>query len=237
MTRKAHVLFEGYLSDAPGRNESWTESVTYLGSNRWRLVVEGSTFDGSDSAERQVERMGTRALIKWCIERDEDNARFAASRSLTADFEEVVKAEVEGGGETLGERAAHLLDVARSEKAVFCVACLEGWVAGTWPPKKRMPVPRVLSIDGVAKRGVWLGVYRPAYRVETTHGRGFMEELGSNGYAVFLREGPGDPVARSARITRRLMPQLKKWQAEFEALKASLAARSSVAVRISGESD
>lgn len=236
MTRKAHVLYEGYLLDAPGRNESWTEYVTYLGSNRWRLVSKGTSFDGGEAGEAYAERMGTQPLIKWCLQRDAEGAESAAFHSIQSD--ETAPDDEEDDTVKLGDRAVRLIEIAREEDAAFCVACLEGLVAGTWPPKQKtpLPVPRILSIDGVTRRGVWLGVYRPAYIVETTHGPGYMEAPGGNGYAtVFLRSGAVSSAARSARIPKRLMPQLKNWQAEFEALKASLMARSSGAVQISGE--
>lgn len=234
MTRKAHVLFAGYLSDAPGRSESWTEYVTYLGSDRWRLVIEGTTFDGGNSAERQVERMGTQPLIRWCLERDALDAESAGLRSRR--YGEAVTEDEDDDTAQLGERTTRLIEIAKEEGAAFCVACLEGWVADTWPPRKHVAAPRILSIKGVVKRGVWLGVYRPAYSVETTHGPGYMEAPGSNGYAtVFLRSGAMSSGGRSVHIPKRLIPQLQKWHAEFEALTASLAARSSCAVRIRGE--
>ena len=41
-----HTLYEGHLSDMPGRCESWRESVRYLGRERWELGVRGLDFSG-----------------------------------------------------------------------------------------------------------------------------------------------------------------------------------------------
>lgn len=213
MNRKAHVLFEGDLSDGPGMDAAWTESVCYLGANRWRLMVKGLSFD-----MKHIERKGTQSLIHWCLEQDSEDPESAACQStdegaspLDADDNEV----------TLSRRTARLLEIAKDENATFCVACLEGLKAGTWPPRKRVAVPRILSITGVTKRGIWLHMYRTAFRVETTRGPGYLERPDNSRFAkLVLQSESSMSQGMKVRIPKRLLPRIKELQPEFDALDA-----------------
>ena len=57
MARDYHILYCGELSDMPGRQESWTEFVRYLGRNQWEVLVEGTDFSelcASSCAKRVI---------------------------------------------------------------------------------------------------------------------------------------------------------------------------------------
>ena len=174
MKKKFHTLFNGELSDAPGRCESWTESVRYLGAGRWELVAHSSNFSGTGPAETHVERMGTAALVRWVLERgDEEHEtdQNKASRKKTTTNEGGKESAI---ARTLGEHAARLLAIAKREKAKYCVACLQGWLDGKWPPVKKQAIPRIVTVNGVTRRQIWRGVYHAVYDVETSSGPGYL---------------------------------------------------------------
>jgi len=58
-----HVIHEGYLSDMPGRNESWKEYVRFFGNDRWQYLLEASDFTGK-TMESTMEEMSTDGLIE-----------------------------------------------------------------------------------------------------------------------------------------------------------------------------
>jgi hypothetical protein len=45
------VIFQGELTDAPGRMENWTEWLTHFGADDWQLSIEGTDITGTGKAE------------------------------------------------------------------------------------------------------------------------------------------------------------------------------------------
>ena len=41
-----YELFQGELTDAPGRCESWTDELCYLGNEEWLWREQGTDFTG-----------------------------------------------------------------------------------------------------------------------------------------------------------------------------------------------
>jgi hypothetical protein len=65
-----HQLYEGFLDDAPGRCESWTEEICYLEKNKWLLRYSGTDFSGTEENESSQEEKDTNDLLDWIIESD-----------------------------------------------------------------------------------------------------------------------------------------------------------------------
>ena len=91
-------LFSGELSDAPGRCESWTEELCYLGKNKWLLRSSGTDFSGTKEGEIFQEENDTNGMLERLIELDGYDLeskftfapfilRFPVPVSLTYEFE------------------------------------------------------------------------------------------------------------------------------------------------------
>lgn len=199
--RSRHILFQGELSDAPGRSESWTEYARYMGDSRWQLTVEGTDFNGLNAGAPIVEQMSTKAIAMWVLERDAEVSKGAGDSDL--EDEQLSK-------RTLGPRAAQLRQIAVAESAAHCVACLDGWVFGTWPAKNRQAAVKVLAVKSLARRAVWKGVYHAVYEVETSLGPAFMypPDSGQVSRLVMKSEGSMAPGQR-VKVTKALLTQIE----------------------------
>lgn len=221
MSSAYQVLFNGELTDAPGRCETWTESVRYAGNNRWELKSDGTDFYGSAPAETIKEAFGTQSLVRWVLERDaEDLESQPRIRNAESGQDEDLDA-----GNHLGPRAARLLEIARAERADFCIKCLMEWVEGKWPKPKRMPPPpKILGINGVIKRGVWVHVYHAVYDVETTAGPGYLDPPKEGARAsLHLKQSNPSAPGWLIRLTKRQMVRIEELKPALETLLHSLA--------------
>jgi len=210
-----YFLFHGEIADAPGRNESWDEYLRYRGKSRWDLIVEGTDFSGASAAEPVKEVMSTRALVNWVQERDAEieEAATEAVDDLDESKDEVPQRE-------FGPRATRLREIAVSVGATYCVSCLDGWRAGTWPPEKQRAI-RILDVKGVTRRGVWIRIYHSVYEVDTNLGPGFLYPPGADRAAKLILESEGSMSAgRVVMVPTALMSKIEALRPDFESLKS-----------------
>ena len=104
-------LFDGELSDAPGRCESWTEELCYLGKNEWLLRCSGTDFSGTKEGETHLEEMDTNDLLDWIIEGDQMDLE--SSRS--APYFDIEQTQV------IGDRTIRFRELAEKYKLKDCV--------------------------------------------------------------------------------------------------------------------
>jgi hypothetical protein len=211
-TGDRHFLHHGELSDAPGRNESWNDYVRYRGKNRWELITEGTDFDGRGTAEPTCERMSTRTLVNWILELDAE----IAEGSLE-DREEQDE-DADDAPRELGPYGERLLEIAGAVDAPYCVACLKGWVAGSWPPKK--PAPRILAVTGVMRRGIWIRVYHSVFLVETSLGPAYLYPPGADRSArLVLRSETSMSPGSVVKVPKALLPRIEELRPALAALR------------------
>ena len=104
-------LFSGELSDAPGRCESWTEELCYLGKNKWLLRSIGTDFSGTKEGETFQEEMDTNALLERIIELDSYDLE-SSSLSPFFDIEQT---------QMIGSRTVRFRELAEKYKLKDCV--------------------------------------------------------------------------------------------------------------------
>ena len=208
-------LFHGELSDAPGRNESWEEYLRYRGNNRWDLIIEGTDFSGSGEAKPIKETKSTKALVEWVLERDaeiEEDWTEAVDDAIDLDNYEDEDEDVQ---RQLGPRAERLREIAASVSATYCVSCLDGWVSGSWPPKRAI---RILNITGVTRWGVWRTRHR-GYEVDTNLGPGFLYPPDTNCVAkLILKSENSMSAVRVVKVSKALMEKVETLRPRLEAL-------------------
>ena len=202
MKRGYERLFIGHSNDAPGRSESWTESLRYLGKGQWMVLVEGTDFSGSADEQPVRERFSTKRLVEWVLQRDVD---IQDGHHLRGHRE---------GGRRLGNLPKRLLQIAQKAGARHCVKMLEAWQAGT-RPRRRSP-PRILRVTGVTLKGVWLHVCRAGFEVETTAGMGRLLPPTQEGYTTL----EVDRSEWQIRLSRRVLKELAAYGPALEALGA-----------------
>jgi hypothetical protein len=191
--RRYHFLHEGHLDDAPGRDESWTEYVAYLGRGQWALKIVGTDLSGYHHHPYPVEYLGTRRMIRWTLDRDALDRETPLSKSAMSlgadeDHPDVKK--------PLFGRTQRLYRVAKTVDATLCVRLLDQWVAGTWP--KPPPRPLILAVHGVHALGIWRGVYHATFKVDTNLGPGFLYPPDDQGRARLVL----DKVPRQETIVQ-----------------------------------
>jgi hypothetical protein len=202
-----HTLFNGELSDAPGRNESWTEYLRYRGNNRWELTIEGTDFGGTSTAEPMKEVMGTKAMVHWVLDRDSENENGSPDDDGDS-------------SKAFGPYAETLREIAVIEGASFCVACLDGLLTGSWPPVKKQPVVHLLDIKGVTRRGVWIRIYHSVFVVDTNLGPAYLYPPGHDRRAkLVLKNESSMSPGRMVKVPKALMPQIEALKPAFESLK------------------
>jgi len=91
-------LFDGDLTDAPGRCESWTEEVCYLAKNKWLLRTRGTDFSGMEEGETHTEDKTSKSLVDWLGELDGYDQESQSSAPFYDSFQ----------SELLGERLKRL---------------------------------------------------------------------------------------------------------------------------------
>lgn len=211
---KRHFLVHCDLSDAPGRMESWDEFVQYYGNNRWALLLEGSDFDGMKQTKPVRERMSTKRLIEWVLERDaEDREQEALSQE--SEPEEPEQPCEEESPREFGPRTSALYEVAKDEGAAYCAMCLDAWLIGTWPRRSEV---RVLDVSAIARRGIWFGVVHLGYAVRTNRGPAFMYPPKADRTAGLVLEGGGSfSGTQPVKISRAVMKKVGDLEPEFAA--------------------
>jgi len=105
-------LFDGELSDAPGRCESWTEELCYLGKNKWLLRCSGTDFSGTKEGETFQEENDTNRMLERIIELDDYDLE---SQFSFAPFFDVEHTQV------IGTRTIRFRELAEKYKLKDCV--------------------------------------------------------------------------------------------------------------------
>jgi len=206
-----HHFFHGELTDAPGRNESWDHYLRYRGNGRWHLITESTDFSGMDDLPDSKELMSTRQLVQWAIERDSEIESSQLSRDSLDDD------DVDESKKPLGPYAERLREIALDVGATYCVKCLAGWAAGTWPT---IPTLRILKVVGVMRRGVWIRIYHDVYRVETNLGDAYMYPPDQDGYAKVVLKSEGSMSSgRKVKLDKSILKQVGEYEPDLKKLK------------------
>lgn len=209
-----HFLHHGELSDTPGRNESWNDYVRYRGNNRWELITEGTDFGGRGKAEPVLERMSTKALVSWALERDAEISEASLKDS------EVQDEDANDALRRLGPYGERLREIAVAVGASYCVSCLEGWVAGSWPPKGRQPAAHILAITGVTQRGIWIRTYHSVFIAETNLGPAYLYPPGADRSArLVLKSETSMSAGRIVKVPKALLAQITELRPALAALR------------------
>lgn len=200
-----HHFFHGELTDAPGRNESWDHYLRYRGNGRWDLITESTDLSGMEDLPESKEVMSTRQLVRWAIERDSESEESSQRSGDTSDDDNVDESK-----KSLGPYTERLREIALDVGATYCVKCLDGWAAGTWPT---IPTLRILRVVGVTRRGVWIRIYHDVYKVETNRGAAYMYPPDKEGHAKVVLECEGSmSPGRKIKLDKKVLSQA----AEFE---------------------
>jgi hypothetical protein len=203
---KWYLLHEGELTDAPGRMERFEIFVRPLKCGRWELSYEGSDFVGLETVEPETERMSTRALVDWALERE----YYHEDPGATTESDEQDAEDDGEGRRSLGVITRRLREIAVTVRAKHCVRILDRYVAGEWPPG-----PKILSIDGPARRPVWRDIYHDVIAVTTNRGPAYLyPPKGRTGQVHFGGNMTGERVKLSVR-------QLKEAEAVLLAQRAA----------------
>lgn len=206
-----HHFFYGELTDAPGRNESWDYYLRYRGNGRWHLITESTDFSGMDDLPNSKELMSTRQLVQWAIERDSEIESSQLSRDSLDDD------DVDESKKPLGPYAERLREIALDVGATYCVKCLAGWAAGTWPT---IPTLRILKVVGVMRHGVWIRIYHDVYRVETNLGDAYMYPPDQDGYAKVVLKSEGSMSSgRKVKLDKSILKQVGEYEPDLKKLK------------------
>ncbi len=212
LSAELHHFFRGELTDAPGRNESWDHYLRYRGNGRWHLITESTDFSGMEDLPESKEVMSTRELVQWAIERDDENAASSQHIRHTSGDDDVDEPK-----KFMGPYAERLREVALDVGATYCVKCLDGWVAGTWPA---VPMLRVLRVCGVTRRGLWIRIYHDVYKVETNRGAAYMYPPDQDGYAKVVLETEGSmSPGRKVKLNKSILNQVDENEPDLQKLK------------------
>lgn len=107
-----HLLFQGELTDAPGRNETWAEELCYLGQNKWLLRHMGSDFSGNEETEPYLEENDTNGMLERLIELDGYDLESQFSYAPFFDAEQT---------QVIGTRTIEFRNLAKKYKLTDCV--------------------------------------------------------------------------------------------------------------------
>jgi hypothetical protein len=58
-------LFDGNLTDIPGRCESWTEEVCCLAKDEWLIRIRGTDFSGMEERDVSIESRTSEGIVDW----------------------------------------------------------------------------------------------------------------------------------------------------------------------------
>ncbi len=188
------VVFDGNLSDMPGRCESWTEYVKPLGRRRWAWMSEGTDFTGTEPQDCESEICETTDLLVFLLQSYDES----------------------GGCEApVGPRLRALRARANRYGLVSLVKIIDGIRDGTWPSVKNARKPRVIRVSGTGGMGSFIGG-RPPYRIflrlETAAGEAFMwvPKPGARTWYCTLGNHPYNSLNNHSwefRLTKKLLAQ------------------------------
>ena len=186
MNEDWHLLFEGELTDAPGRCESWTEHVEYLGDGKWRLCIEGTSFDGTKAEQPNIEEFTTARLVNWVKERSLED-------------------EEDGEG-----RIEALVGIAKKVGCGECLKLLEKDGKPKSAKRGKGNVPKVTKVIGKGQRTIWLHKTVPAIEVETDQGLGTLVEInGKNVWHLKLKSQTGLNDGFEVELEKPVLDQIK----------------------------
>lgn len=218
-----HVLFEGSLSDMPGRSEWWTESVRYLGRGAWRLVVEGTDFLGQDADTGFSQRLSTEAMLRWAAERDaeEQNSGQSSVDLVKLSSSSRTSDGVDPPRDVPGPRTLRLLDIAEQVGAAYCSRRIRALV----DPERAAgdAVPTLKEVTGVVLRPVWK-TRHPVYTVETSTGTAYLYPPQPDGTARLVRVSAGSMSMGEGprvKLSKKWIAELAKWRHAWDELAAS----------------
>ncbi len=214
-----HILFEGDLSDAPGRSESWTESVCYLGRGAWKLSIDGTDFLGRESAESTMERLTTRGMVDWALDRDAEDKEYVEPEAIPLRSLKDLDWGEDPPPEDLGPRAERLLEISKRVGAAYCARCLRGAAKGSWPP-----APVIRQVTGVTLREVWASNH-PVYTVTTSAGPAYLYPPDADGNASLVLTSAGNMnMGTTIALSKRWRVALEAWRDKLDNLVAASSA-------------
>lgn len=209
-----YVLFKGELWDVPGRMETWTEQVRYLGDNRWELSSKGTDFSGTRDGEASNQIMESTALVSWAIAQDDEDEYSGEEKEEVEVVEEAD--EEQEDRRAFGPRASQLLKFATLERDEKCVACLNSWLSGS---SINESMPTVLDVNGVIMKGIWLRIRGVFFEVVTTIGPGYLYPPDKNQKSKFyLKTDSFVTPGRIVSVPDEQMMKIKELQPALEAL-------------------
>ncbi len=184
--------------------------VRYLGRGQWEWVTKGTDFFGAESGEVIREKMGTRKLLSWVFERDEELLSEDEYQELDEDSTEPEDEEPEERPREFGPYADSLRYVAENVGATFCIQCLDRWLLNDWPPKHRPKSVKILEVVGRTQRGIWIRIYHVVFDVMTTLGPAYLYPPEKGGYAkLVMKSESSSSMGRRIRVPNWVMAKIK----------------------------
>jgi hypothetical protein len=111
-----YELFQGELTDAPGRCESWTDELCYLGNEEWLWREQGTDFSGQEETQSEGQKWSSENLVEFILERD-----YYELESPTYVYGYIENLKEQGlDSEVLGPRALNLRDIANKVGSKYC---------------------------------------------------------------------------------------------------------------------
>ena len=162
MKDNKYLLWEGELTDAPGRCESWTEHLVYLGENRWRLEIAGTDFSGTRKEDLNIEELTTQKLIQWVSERDSEEREIEKTRGAVL-FDIATRVG-----------CAEYFEIINNER-------LRGYSLGQ--------TPKILKVIGKGVWSFWIRKTMDVVDVETDQGPGMLHSGEENTWTLRLKKG------------------------------------------------
>lgn len=157
--------------------------------------------------------MSTKALVNWVLERDAE-----IKEGSTEAVDDLGESDDDDPQRQFGPYAERLREIAASAGATYCVSCLDGWLAGSWPPERQRAI-RILDIKGVTRRGVWIRIYHSVYEVDTNLGPGSRYPPGADRAATLILKSESSMSAgRVVKVPTALMAKIEALRPDFESL-------------------
>lgn len=111
-----HELFQGELTDAPGRCESWTDELCYLGNEEWIWRVQSTDFTGLEEKQPDEQKWSSESLVEFILERD-----FYELESPTYVYGYIENLKEQGlDSEVLGPRTLNLRGISNKVGSKHC---------------------------------------------------------------------------------------------------------------------
>jgi hypothetical protein len=119
MDMKKHTwyeLFHGELTDAPGRCESWTDELRYLGNEEWIWRVQSTDFTGLEEKQADEQKWSSKNLVEFILERD--FYEFESPTYVHGYIEYLKKQGLDS--EAIGPRTLNLRGIANKVGSKYC---------------------------------------------------------------------------------------------------------------------